>query len=154
MTYATFLSLLDSPRPMPARAGTVSASIAYCPAHQRQPHNKGRTRKLSVAETATGAVLVHCHRGCSAHDVVGALGLNLADLYPPPDMLRQMMRGNGGPAAWASAYAAAGEAQERLIEALVIKDADRLLAAVEALTAFRQVARAAMRTGNEVRDGN
>lgn len=42
----------------------------------------GRSRKLSVTEADDGRVLVHCFSGCSATEVVQAVGLTLADLFP------------------------------------------------------------------------
>lgn len=42
----------------------------------------GRSRKVSVTEGDDGRVLLHCFAGCAAADVVQALGLTLADLYP------------------------------------------------------------------------
>jgi hypothetical protein len=50
---------------------------ARCPAH-------GDTHpSLSVRQATDGRILVHCFAGCSARDVVTALGLTLADLMPP-----------------------------------------------------------------------
>jgi hypothetical protein len=50
---------------------------AICPAHaDRRP-------SLSVREIEDGRLLVHCFAGCDVDGVVGALGLELADLYPP-----------------------------------------------------------------------
>lgn len=50
---------------------------ARCPAHE----DKGPS--LSIRETPEGAVLLHCFGGCCVADVVGALGLDMADLFPP-----------------------------------------------------------------------
>lgn len=50
---------------------------ARCPAHA----DAGPS--LSVRETPEGAVLLHCFAGCPVADVVGALGLDLSDLFPP-----------------------------------------------------------------------
>lgn len=50
---------------------------ARCPAHD----DKGPS--LSVRETAEGAVLLHCFAGCEAGEIVGAMGLELHDLFPP-----------------------------------------------------------------------
>lgn len=53
---------------------------ARCPAHD----DKGPS--LSVKETAEGAVLVHCFAGCNVDEIVGAVGLDITDLFPPkPD---------------------------------------------------------------------
>lgn len=58
-------------------AGTARWT-ARCPAH------KDRDPSLSVAVNDAGMILVHCHAGCGAADVVGAVGLRLTDLYPEP----------------------------------------------------------------------
>lgn len=53
---------------------------ARCPAHD------GKNRDvLSVGETNDGTVLVKCFHGCSAAEVVAAVGLELHDLFPPSD---------------------------------------------------------------------
>lgn len=57
--------------------GTWAAS---CPT---SAHKHGdRSRGLSVREGDDGRVLTHCHGGCSVHEVVAALGLELSDLFP------------------------------------------------------------------------
>lgn len=57
--------------------------LAACPGslHQRGDRN----RSLSLAEGREGAVLVHCFAGCSPADIVAAIGLELADLFPRRD---------------------------------------------------------------------
>lgn len=50
---------------------------ACCPAHE------DRSPSLAVKETDDGRVLLHCFGGCSVDAVVGALGLDLSDLFPP-----------------------------------------------------------------------
>mgnify|MGYP006339193201 CR=1 FL=1 len=52
---------------------------ARCPAHD----DKGPS--LSIRETEDGRVLVHCFAGCSVHEIVQAVGLELSDLFPPRD---------------------------------------------------------------------
>jgi hypothetical protein len=52
---------------------------ARCPAHNDQGPS------LSVRETSDKAVLLHCFAGCTVHDITAALGLNMADLFPPRD---------------------------------------------------------------------
>lgn len=54
---------------------------ARCPAHE------DRSPSLSVKETADGRLLVHCFGGCDAAAVVGAVGLELGDLFPERDRL-------------------------------------------------------------------
>lgn len=51
--------------------------MACCPAHE------DKSPSLSVKEADDGRVLLHCWAGCTVHEVVGALGLGLADLFPP-----------------------------------------------------------------------
>jgi hypothetical protein len=51
---------------------------ACCPAHE------DRSPSLAVKELADGRILVHCFSGCSASDIVAALGFELKDLMPPP----------------------------------------------------------------------
>jgi hypothetical protein len=50
--------------------------IARCPAHA------DRSPSLSVQETRDGVVLIKCHAGCSAHEVVSAVGLDMTALFP------------------------------------------------------------------------
>jgi hypothetical protein len=38
---------------------------------------------LAVAEADDGRVLLRCFAGCEVHAIVGALGLQLEDLFPP-----------------------------------------------------------------------
>ncbi len=65
------LSRLDKVRPTgPGRW------LARCPAHE------DRSPSLSVRETEQGAVLLHCFGGCPSADVLAAVGLEFADLYP------------------------------------------------------------------------
>ncbi len=49
---------------------------ARCPAHE------DRGPSLSVTEGDDGRVLMHCFAGCKTDDVLGAVGLQLADLFP------------------------------------------------------------------------
>ena len=53
---------------------------ARCPAHG------SKSLSLAIREADTGATLLHCFAGCTAHEVVGSVGLELTDLFPPrPD---------------------------------------------------------------------
>lgn len=51
---------------------------ARCPAHA----DKGPS--LTVKDS-DGSLLIHCFAGCSAAEIVSAIGLNLSDLFPPRD---------------------------------------------------------------------
>ena len=53
---------------------------ALCPAHD----DTGPS--LSVRENTDGAVLIYCHAGCTASEIVAAIGLEVHDLYPPRDV--------------------------------------------------------------------
>ena len=46
-----------------------------CPAHE------DKTPSLSVTEGDDGRVLLKCHAGCPTEDIVGELGLKMADLF-------------------------------------------------------------------------
>lgn len=50
--------------------------IACCPAH------KDRTPSLTVRGLDDGRILIHCFSGCGAADVMDAIGLETADLFP------------------------------------------------------------------------
>lgn len=59
----------------------VKKSSAYsyrsiCPAH------KGNSQSLSIRVRDTGKVDIHCFAECQGADVMAAIGLTLADLYP------------------------------------------------------------------------
>ncbi len=64
------LSRLESVR----RAG--NGYTAKCPAHS------DRCASLSVSEADGSKVLLHCFAGCVPADVLAAVGLSLADLFP------------------------------------------------------------------------
>jgi len=49
---------------------------ALCPAHE--DHNPS----LSVGQGSNGRVLVCCHAGCTAEEIVEAVGLRMSDLMP------------------------------------------------------------------------
>lgn len=50
--------------------------IARCPAHE------DRTPSLSIRECGDGTILLHDFSGCGAADILGAVGLELRDLFP------------------------------------------------------------------------
>lgn len=50
--------------------------MARCPAHQ------DRSPSLSLSQGDDGRVLIHCHAGCSASDVLAAVGMGFRDLFP------------------------------------------------------------------------
>jgi hypothetical protein len=50
---------------------------ARCPAHD----DKGPS--LTIRETDDCKVLIHCFAGCSVHEVIASIGMEISDLFPP-----------------------------------------------------------------------
>lgn len=50
--------------------------VACCPAHD------DRTPSLHIAEGEDGRALIYCFAGCTAGEIVDALGLEMRDLFP------------------------------------------------------------------------
>lgn len=127
----------------PSQEAAFRASCPSC--------GSGRDGKLSIALESGGRVLLHCFGGCSVSEIVGAAGLELADLFPPRLPGTHAVRGNGGPAHWAGAAGAAEALEEAAIDLMVgsasIFD---VLARVES---FRRAARIAMREEFSSRKG-
>ncbi|HEV8715784.1 MAG TPA: hypothetical protein VGX03_23515 [Candidatus Binatia bacterium] len=55
---------------------TGNGYIARCPAHDDQHPS------LSISTGKDGQVLINCHASCTAEQIVSAVGLTLADLFP------------------------------------------------------------------------
>lgn len=72
MSVEHLLSKLDKVK----RTGK-GAWRSCCPGHQ----GKNPT-SLSITETQDGMVLLHCHVGCSAEQIVSSVGMELYDLFP------------------------------------------------------------------------
>ena len=72
MTVDTLISRLDKVR----RTGR-GTWVACCPAHA------DKTPSLTIRETDDGKVLLHCFTGCSALEIIDAVGLEMSDLFPP-----------------------------------------------------------------------
>lgn len=108
-----FLARLDG-----ARRTGPGRWIAKCPAHE------DKTPSLSVREADDGRILLKCWSGCSASEVVGAVGLTLAALFPRP------LPGAGpipSRERWAPAWRDAWQAlaRESLIASIAAADAAR-----------------------------
>ncbi len=54
---------------------------AYCPVHENDGGNHNPS--LSISTGKGGRVLLHCHAGCPTPDILRAIGLTEADLFPP-----------------------------------------------------------------------
>jgi hypothetical protein len=74
LTLDGFRALLESRGCHPSGAGDELS--ARCPAHEDDKAS------LSVGRGTDGRLLLHCHAGCEAEAITGALGLTLADLFP------------------------------------------------------------------------
>jgi hypothetical protein len=68
----TILDRLES-----VRKRQLGQYSARCPAHD----DKGPS--LSVRESTDGAVLIHCFAGCTPHEILASIDLELHDLFPP-----------------------------------------------------------------------
>lgn len=74
MIVIEFLALLKGIRK------TAKGWQARCPGPL---HEHGdRSPSLSVGEGDDGRILLHCHAGCSVQEVVGAMGVELCELFP------------------------------------------------------------------------
>jgi len=51
--------------------------VARCPSHS------DKSPSLSILEKSDGRVLIHCHAGCGAVDILDAVGLEYSVLFPP-----------------------------------------------------------------------
>lgn len=60
--------------------------IACCSAHE------DRTPSLGIKDCGDGRILLHCFADCMPEDVVGAIGLTLADLMPPKPLTTQALK--------------------------------------------------------------
>lgn len=105
--------------------------VACCPAHDDQDPS------LSITEASDGKVLLKCWAGCSAAEIVGAVGLEMRDLFPDGDRLPRRT----GPSRQAIEF------EQRILEAAAVqarqgkpfseKDQIRIRQAVEFLEAAR-----------------
>lgn len=83
-----FLSKLEKVRPNGRGCYT-----ACCPAH----HDKHPS--LAIRQTGDGKILLKCFGGCSAYEIVNAVGLSLTDLFPSKDSAYSTQIKNPFPAA-------------------------------------------------------
>lgn len=65
---------------LPRARKTAHGWSAHCPAHD------DHRPSLSIRETSDGTVLVRCFTGCAADAICRAAGLELRDLFPPPQV--------------------------------------------------------------------
>ena len=67
----TFITRLDK-----VRQSGPDSWMACCPAHE------DKSASLSIRH-ADEKILIHCFAGCSVHEVIAAIGLEISDLFPP-----------------------------------------------------------------------
>lgn len=79
---------------------------AHCPAHD------DRRASLSIAQGDNGAALVKCHAGCDTPAILEAIGLKMADLFPPKSAAPPTQ--NGKPTQGGRTFATAKDAVAEL----------------------------------------
>jgi hypothetical protein len=65
--------------------GRNGSWTARCPAHA----DKGPS--LAVREGEDGRVLLHCFAGCQTANVLGAIGMDMTDLFPPDEKRKEYL---------------------------------------------------------------
>jgi len=78
--------------------GRNGAWTACCPAHE------DKSPSLAIKEGDAGRVLLHCFGGCDVHSVLGAVGMDMSDLFPAKRDSRDS-RESGTPVKKATFYA-------------------------------------------------
>lgn len=77
MTIDQFLALLDG-----VRQSTNGKWQFRCPAHE----DKTPSAWCAEGRHGDGAIMVGCAVGCTVHDICGALGIRVADLFPDTNL--------------------------------------------------------------------
>ena len=90
---------------------------ACCPAHD------DRSPSLGIKELPDGRLLIRCHAGCDAEEIVSAVSLSLSDLYPPR-MTGQHYRGRRERLITAT-QGLAIVANESLVTAIIVSDSTK-----------------------------
>jgi hypothetical protein len=60
---------------------------ACCPAHG------DKSPSLAITQLDDGRILLKCFAGCSAYEVVSAVGMDMTDLFPKDDLLKPGIHG-------------------------------------------------------------
>jgi len=125
------LSHLDKVKPT-----AKGCFIARCPAHE------DKSPSLTIRELDDGRVLLHCFGGCSVHEVLDAVGLDMAALFPPREIQHGKPERRPFPAAdvlraigFESLVVCAAAATMMSGEAFTQVDRDRLILATERIQA-------------------
>lgn len=112
--------------------------IAKCPAHE------DRSPSLSIRELPDGKLLLHDFGGCAPGDVLAAVGLSLADLFP--DGGRDYRPGRKHPPRVPAVDCLALASHETMVAAIIAADFRDQKAISE--PDWRRLAQAAARLGN------
>jgi hypothetical protein len=144
--YDNLLARLRGVRKTHPRPGIERSHRALCPCHQSFGPVKGRSPSLSIAESSSGTILIHCHGGCAKQDITDSLGIDLSDLFPS---LREGApgAGNGGPANWMSVASLTHDVERAVARLYAFRTPDSLFELGGALDRLRVAAREAMRGG-------
>ncbi len=90
MTVDALLAQLEG-----VRARGTERWQAQCPSHE------DRSPSLSLRLAEDGRILAHCFAGCSVHEVCGALGIRVAELFADaPRQSSRQKRTKPGPKPW------------------------------------------------------
>ena len=93
--------------------GKRDSWTACCPAH----NDKGPS--LAIREADDGRILLHCFAGCPVENVVGAIGMDMTDLFPPDEKRREYPQ--NGPPSMKPAFFASDLMRIIGFEALVVQ---------------------------------
>lgn len=69
--------------------------IASCPTANHEHGDRHPSLNWRIRED--GALLIKCQAGCTAHEIVSAVGLDLADLFPPREDGKHFAKGDKRP---------------------------------------------------------
>jgi hypothetical protein len=61
--------------------GKNGSWVACCPAHE------DKSPSLSIRDSG-GKILLHCFGGCDVHTILGAVGMEISELFPPDEVIR------------------------------------------------------------------
>ena len=70
--------------------GSKGRWTACCPAHN------DKNPSLAITQTDDGRILLKCFAGCSAQQVVEAVGMDLTDLFPSDNNINYLKANNQG----------------------------------------------------------
>jgi hypothetical protein len=149
MTYSDLILLLTGYRASKPTGSVVEAGRAFCPSHQSGA-GRGRGRTLSTAQSSAGAILLHCHAGCSAHEICEAVGVDESDLFPDtPNHTHGTGKGVG--TTWYPAMALADAIDDACCTLIKVTSVDELHQKIhhigQLVAGFKAACRAASRNG-------